>query len=323
MGKLVLIEDKSNQGGGTVLFSNKESGWIRPTGVFVPDAGFTDSHEVVTVLLWFHGHFVKNVPYLFYKEATKILQAVTESKKDVILVAPELGWFQDKSNTTYNASALGGGKKTELYLDQVLGALSDWYVRTFIAGEIDEMGGPPPKFQIANLYIAGHSGGGNGIISSVAALGGYKDRLRQCWGFDCLYGDGQSWYEWAKAQKGVPLYFYFGQGTKPAFNGDVLGFWKRVYGTPKSPIPASGRMRSVFLAPALPGTELDMVAFQSAEDILAKARPGNRYEEVRRKVDPLLDNPTKYWSTIIDEGLKDHYPVVADLLGPRIKQSLP
>lgn len=322
MSKLALVEDSNNPWGGTVLLS-QGNGWIRPTGVFVPDAGFTTSHEVVTVLLWFHGYRVKDVPYLFYNEATKILKAVIESRKDVILVAPHLGWHQNKQNTNYDATALGGGKRCEQYLDQVLGALTDWYVNTFIAGEIDQIGGSFPKFQIADLYVAGHSGGGFGITSAVAALGGYKDRLRECWGFDCLYGAGQTWYEWAKGQKGIPLYFYFGRGTRPADNGDVLGFWKRVYGTPKSPIPAAGRLRMVHLAPALPGTELDMVAFQSAEDIKAKGKPGNRYEEVRQKVDPLLDNPGKYWSTIIDEGLMDHYPVVSDLLGPRIKQSLP
>ncbi|SIN72483.1 hypothetical protein SAMN05444166_0450 [Singulisphaera sp. GP187] len=321
MSKLALVEDKSNKGDGFVLFSSG-SGWIRPTGVFVPQAGITNSHEAVTLLLWFHGYRVKDAPYLFYHEATQLLKAVSESNKDVILVAPALG-LRDKTHAEYDASALGGGSKTALYLDQILGALSDWYERTFIAGERAQMGGEPTKFQLANLYIAGHSGGGSGIISAVAALGSYKDRLRECWGFDCLYGDGQSWFQWAKARTGIPLYFYFGKGTKPSDNADVLGFWKRVYGTPKSPIPAAGRMRNVFLAPALPGAELDMVAFQSTDDILARAKAGNRYEEVRRIVDPLLDNSDKYWSTLIEKGLMEHYSVVSELLCPRIKQSLP
>lgn len=91
---------------------------------------------------------------------------------------------------------------------------------------------------------------------------------------------------------------------------------------PRSPIPAAGRLRNLFLAPALPGTELDMVAFQSTDEILAKAKAGNRYEEVRRIVDPLLDNPDKYWTTLVKEGLKGHYRVVSELLGPRIKQSI-
>ncbi len=112
------------------------------------------------------------------------------------------------------------------------------------------------------------------------------------------------------------------RGTKPAYDGDVLGFWKRVYGTPKGPLQLGARLLNVYLAPALPGTELDMVAFQFSEDIKAKAIAGNRYEEIRKQVDPLLDDPTKYWSTIIPLGLKDHYPVVSELLGPRIRQSL-
>ena len=108
--------------------------------------------------------------------------------------------------------------------------------------------------------------------------------------------------------------------AKPAFKGDVLGLWKPAYGTPKKPLQLGARLLNLYLAPALPGAELDMVAFQFSEDIQAKA--SNRYEEVRKQVDPLLDNPTQYWSTIIALGLKDHYPVVSELLGPRIRQSI-
>jgi hypothetical protein len=316
---LVLEKDKSNPMGGIVLTS-KGSGWKRPTGVFLPDPGIVGEHRALTVLLWFHGHFVKDIPSLFYKEATKILQAVLDSKRRLVVVAPHLGWFKTRTDSDYNASVLGGGKTCEQYLDQVLGALAEWYLTTLSGIDLESK--PPPKFQIAELYIAGHSGGGGGIMSSVASLGGYKDQLRECWGFDCLYGSGQTWYDWARAQTRMPLYFYFGQGTQPAYNGDVLGFWKRVYGTPKSPLPLGARMLNVYLAPALPGTELDMVAFQFSEDIKAKAIAGNRYEEIRKQVDPLLDTPTKYWSTIITLGLKDHYPVVSELLGPRIRQSL-
>ena len=233
MSKPFLKIDPNNSFGGTVLLSHG-NGWIRPTGVFVPDAGFTNSHEVVTLILWFHGHFVQDAPHLFYNEATKVIQAVIDSKRDVILVAPELGWYQNSKQSTYDAGALGGGKRTEQYLDQILATLSDWYVDTFIAGEVDEIGGRPPAFRIADLYVAGHSGGGVAIKSSVAALGGYRDTLRECWGFDCLYGDGQSWFEWARSLKGMPLYFYYGTGTQPDFNGDVLGFWRRVYGTPST-----------------------------------------------------------------------------------------
>src|SRR5205814_2151929 len=139
---------------------------------------------------------------------------------------------------------------------------------------------------------------------------------RECWGFDCLYAAGQTWHEWAKGRGGIPLYFYFGDGTPPWEGGDVLGFWRRVYGTPRKPLLLGGRMLNVHLAPALPGTELDQVAFQLFEDIKAKATPGNRYEEVRLKVDPLLDDTDAYWTAILNAGLYEHYHVVSELLGP-------
>jgi hypothetical protein len=315
-----LETDRTNQVGGVVLTS-KGPGWKRPTGVFLPDPSVvSDRHRALTVVLWFHGHRVKDVPFLFYQEDTRILQAVLGSKRRIVLVAPHLGWFKSKADTDYNASALGGGKTTEQYLDQVLDALSQWYLSTLI--DIDLESKPRPKYEIADLYVAGHSGGGEGIISSVASLGAYKDKLRECWGFDCLYGSGQSWYQWARGRGGIPLYFYYGQGTKPSYNGDVLGLWRKAYGTLRNPLPLGGRMMNLYLAPALPGTEMDMIAFQHSEDLKRKPRPANRYEEVRKIVDPLLDNTDQYWSKLIAEGLKDHYPVVSELLGPRIRQSI-
>jgi hypothetical protein len=319
MSQPALKTDPANRLGGTVLIS-QGSGWMRPTGVFLPGAGL-DGDSKLTVLLWFHGYYVSGISHLFYREATKLLSAVLGSKKRLVLIAPHLGWFQTKTQTDYNAGVLGGGKNTETYLDQVLDALYDWHLQNRPDGAAASDAEAPAKFQIADLYLAGHSGGGGGIRNSAGALGHYRDALRECWGFDCLYGRGQSWYEWATTQKGKPLYFYYGQGTKPSDNADVLGFWKLVYGTPRS-APPPGRASNVFLAPALTGTESDSVAFQSADDLRQKAKPANRYEQIRWQVDPLLDDPKKYWPTLVKLGLKGHYQVVSDLLSPRIQQSL-
>jgi hypothetical protein len=217
------------------------------------------------------------------------------------------------------ASASGGGKTTEQYLDQILGALSRWYNVTINPPGRHEVS--TPQFTIGGLYVAGHSGGGTGIRTSIPALGGYKELLRECWGFDCLYAAGQTWFEWAKARGGIPLSSYFGDGTRPPDRADVLGFWSLVYDTLKRPLPPGQRMLNAHLAPSLTGTEPDRLAFRLSEDIKAKARPGNRYEEVRLKVDPLLGNTDAYWSAILKVGLFNHDRVVSDLLGPRISRA--
>lgn len=319
MSNPVLEADPNNFTGG-VLLKSVGKGWARPTGVFLPDFSVIGDGAPLTVLLWFHGHRVRDISALFYEEKTKILEAVLSSRRRVVVVAPHLGWHQSKEKTDYNASVLGGGRTTERYLDQVLAALSDW--ATDVNNPLDNDKVPPMKLTLGDLYVAGHSGGGTGIMASTRALGGYERCLRECWGFDCLYAGGQTWYQWARERGGIPLYFYFGDGTKPSDNGNVLDFWRLVYGTLKNPLKLGSRMSNVHLAPSLLGTEMDQVAFQLSEDIKAKPRPTNRYEEVRSIVDPLLDRTGAYWTALLKEGLFDHYRVVSDLLGPRIRQSL-
>ena len=50
------------------------------------------------------------------------------------------------------------------------------------------------------------------------------------------------------------------------------------------------------------------------------------YEVIRRDVDRFLGNAEEYWRHVHNkywQKLKDHYPVSADLLGPRITRALP
>lgn len=315
----VLERDPNNKIGGVVLKSTGK-GWMRPTGVFLPDPSIIGDRAPLTILLWFHGHRVRDIAALFYEEKTRILQAVLEARKRVIVVAPHLGWFQTKSKTDYNASVLGGGTTTKDYIDQVLAALSGYYMTTLIDLDLDRV--TPPTYTLGDLYVAGHSGGGTGIRDSVDALGSYSKNLRECWGFDCLYALGRTWHNWCMRRGGIPLYFYFGDGTSPADGGDVLGFWRLIYGTLSNPLALGQRLLNVHLAPSLPGVEMDQVAFQLSQDLKRKGRAGNRYEEVRLIVDPLLDDTNTYWTTILKEGLWNHYRVVSDLLCPRISQSL-
>ena len=73
------------------------------------DPGIADDRWL-TVLLWFHGHFIKDIAALFYKEDTKLLSSVLGSKKRIVVVAPHLGWFKTPKDTDYNAAVLGKGE---------------------------------------------------------------------------------------------------------------------------------------------------------------------------------------------------------------------
>jgi hypothetical protein len=299
-----------NQFGGTVLTS-KGNGGMRPTGVFLPPQ-FPSRVGQATVLLWFHGYYIGGVRDLFFKEATNLLRCVSLSGKDVVLIAPFLGDFETRTNTTYRPGVLGAGS-CEDYLDAVLGDLNAWYRSKFI--DLDD------GFRIENLYLAGHSGGGVGLVAAAGTLGAYRAMLQECWFFDTLYEPASTWAAFAARNADIPHYFYFGTGTAPGFNGDVNEFWRLVYGTPKRPRPG-GPSRNVKLAPALPGVALDRDAFQSVDEIRQKIHPTNPYERARSEVDPLLDQPDAYWKALKDRGVFTHYQVASQLLAPRLRQSL-
>jgi hypothetical protein len=304
----LVEDDKASRIGLTLL--SKGSTCMKPTSVFLPTKHAVGSREL-NVILWLHGYYIESNGYLFRKEDTKVRQGVENSGKDFVVIAPFLGEVQPDGTgkAAYSANAFSG-TGCQRYLEQIVEALGRW-LRTCYGTAA------PSNLTIKNLVVAGHSGGGTHMLKAVDALDDLKSKLRECWGFDCLYGSGKTWADWAGKQ-GINLYFYFGLGTRPGTGGQPLEFWKEAYGTPKQPKPS--RMRNVFLAPAVTGVELDRAAFQSVEEIKQKAKPGSRYEEIRKEVDPLLDDETKYWAKI-KPNMKGHYAVAADLLGPRIAQS--
>jgi hypothetical protein len=65
----------------------------------------------------------------------------------------------------------------EHYLNEVLAALARF-----------QNPSSPPALDIKNLAIACHSGGGAGMRNLLGTLGKYQPKLKECWGFDCLYG---------------------------------------------------------------------------------------------------------------------------------------
>ena len=199
---------------GLTLFSEPDNACLKPTAVYLPPKYMETKKKVLNVVLWLHGFYVKNHKFLFFNDAARVREQVLRSGKDVVLVAPFLGDEEvDKEGNfygDYSVKDLGGGKWGERYLDGVLEALAKSQKPPF-----------PPAFDVKNLVIACHSGGGAGMRKLVGTLGKYRSKLQECWGFDCLYGakaepdDATFWYQFVSGKEGRPLYVVYGRSTAP------------------------------------------------------------------------------------------------------------
>src|SRR3954464_5147189 len=185
------FEDKSS-GGGTTFLSVRGT-CSKDTGVFLPKPHFQG--EKFDVLLWFHGFYVKDIPALFSSDGTKVRDIVRASGKDLVVIAPHMGFvepvtFAGKSGFASNNTGMGGGKACEQYLNEVLDALASVLPPRPKSQARNQDDTDSASVDINNLYIGCHSGGGTAMKSIVKgdSLGSYKSKLKQCWGFDCVYG---------------------------------------------------------------------------------------------------------------------------------------
>ena len=301
-----IVDDKATVQG-TTLFAEGKHACTKETGVYLPP-NHQDQSDKLNVILWLHGYYVKSVRNLLSPRSvyeTTLRQSVLAAKKDVVLIAPWLG-YRDLSGGSIGLGKLGQGRGCQSYLEEVLAALGDFQgVR---------------NLRINTLIIAGHSAGGLMMRDAVGALGDLKANLKECWGFDCIYGPADTWNEWIRVNKiKVKLYFYIANGSNKISAVDLI---KQVNGTLKKPIFYHSH-QNIFMAPALKayGTMVDRIAFQPNEEFQIKFAT-DAYEMMRKEVDPLLDDPKpgKYWQKIYPY-LKGHFEVVRDLLAPRIQQS--
>jgi outer membrane protein OmpA-like peptidoglycan-associated protein len=175
------------------------------TGIFVPSRYQNPSQ--LDLILYLHGHhkggkFPADLSIDNYWLATRfpffaLREGVNTSKKSVILVAPTLSPSSDSGRLS-TPGGLGW------YLDQVVSALKTY-------GPFREMSSMPP---LGNIILACHSGGGWTMREIAMTPQKYVDKIRQCWGFDCLYnkGDETAWARWAKANPDKQLFIHFGNG---------------------------------------------------------------------------------------------------------------
>ena len=126
-------------------------------------------------------------------------------------------------------------------------------------------------------------------------------KLKECWGFDCIYAPGGDYGCWADSLPGAVasnpyLYFYLANGTLDYWRL-FRDFWEFAYGTPSKPEPQ--RMNNVFLAPPkTPALEAltDLEIFQSFEAIDLKQQQKKtltNYEKLRLQLDQVLFDKKK------------------------------
>ena len=181
------------------------------TGVFVPEKYRVS--ETIDLVLFLRGYDINrpktatSVEEYWNSPSHKVLKSflfreeINKSEKNVILVVPTLGPYSEIGNL----KEAGGVQK---FLDQVLDGL--WK-----NGPHDTLKKRPA---IRHLILAAHSGGGVALRRLSQVLGEdieYKDKLKECWGFDSIYGvkdkDAEFWSDWATKHPGskVSMFYLF------------------------------------------------------------------------------------------------------------------
>ena len=183
------------------------------TGIFIPD-GYRPG-AAVDLILYLHGfkaEAIKRQAIDQYWNSQRfpygaLREGANASGRNVILVAPTLGSHSEAKRLL----ATGG---LDGYLSQVLSALAAY-------GPFRPAAATPA---LGSLILACHSGGG----WPMRQLAGGSDRalalLRECWGFDCTYnqGDDDFWAGWARTHSNARVYIYYIAGSPTARYAESL-----------------------------------------------------------------------------------------------------
>ena len=76
---------------GRTLFSKEAAHCIKPTAVYLPPKREGSGHTF-NVVIWLHGFYVRNHKFLFRGDPARLREQVRDSNKDVVLIAPFLGF---------------------------------------------------------------------------------------------------------------------------------------------------------------------------------------------------------------------------------------
>jgi peptidoglycan hydrolase-like protein with peptidoglycan-binding domain len=173
------------------------------TGVFLPQSFRPESS--VDLIIYLHG--VKPKADLTidrywnrrYYPTFMLREGLNQSGKNYVLVAPTLG---PRSQTQTGWLAKPGG--LDKFIDQVLASLAAYGP---YQGRRPELG---------NIILACHSGGGLPMRQLAMGKNRCANKIKECWGFDCLYftGDETLWAQWAKSRPDARLFIHYQSSTR-------------------------------------------------------------------------------------------------------------
>ncbi len=179
------------------------------TGVFVP-ADYK-AGKTVDLIVFLRGYDIQrpktatsvsdywNSPRHATLKHFMLREEINKSDKNVILAVPTLGPYSE-------AGKLNDDSGAKAFLNQILDGL-------WLKGP---HAGMPNRPSLRHLILAAHSGGGVPLRRLAQIYGSdadVKNKLKACWGFDCLYGvkvkDAQFWADWAKDHPRSQLSMYY------------------------------------------------------------------------------------------------------------------
>jgi hypothetical protein len=179
------------------------------TGIFFPEKYVPSG--TLDLMVYFHGiptpcgGSASDRIWDFWRNKFFLLrELVNNGKKNMVLVAPLLRG--DESGLHLDMGA-------DDFLKKVVAAVAarvksdpfNWQGTTATAEAKDATG-----MSIGNLILAAHSGGGSPMLQM--ARNAKFGKVRECWGFDSMYGSPDEWVNWA-ALGGKYFLFWTDQGS--------------------------------------------------------------------------------------------------------------
>ena len=173
---------------GDTMFSAAEHYNDSHVGIFIPK-GFKVGSKIDFVV-HFHG-WRHNVTNTF--EHYKLIQQFVDSKRNAILIVPQ-GPFDAPDSFDGKLEDPNGFHR---FMDEAMETLrkKDGF----------------HDAKIGDILLSGHSGGYQ-VISSIVAVGGLTDHVKEVWLFDALYARTEKYMAWFDHSKGRFLDIYTEHG---------------------------------------------------------------------------------------------------------------